>query len=469
MTYAGRSFAFSDVIDTSLSQTFSAFSGVIADVSEVSLSLDLGIDVPQAVENGHDLSGAVGTLSLDGTVKMVGRVIRPVYGDPTEAEGVVHFTLREAIIDDSAKVPGPLAKVDEVSWPTHDPDVRGRVYPEVFGAPGAGVCPGSPAYLLDTAAAASQYILIAGHIVEATTVRLTNSSAEWVDDYAVEHITDGRGVTVAVIDALEKANIVTEGDELWVEWSGGNGRSAGAGDVLVHYMSQSTLRLDAGRTGAALQPLNSYILAGYIDERVEPMEWVADNLLELLPFSLARDVDGLYPLVYQHHIRAAEAIAHLTVGPDCVPLSPVTYEGDPITDFRLSYLQRADTGDYLGAAVATEDDNDFCATARSRYRGDAHDGRYSVEMETDIVYDAATADRIVAQHVERNALRARSTQYRLDRTVWGTLVKAGRFITITDPDRSWSSKPAWVTARTDTSSDMSITIIVKDELSRDLR
>lgn len=470
LKYAGHTFDLSDQVDVQLTAAFSVFSGSIAEVSEVSLTLDLGIDIGAAVERGYDLSGATGTLSLDGKRVLVGRAIKPVYGDPNEALGVVHLTLRESVIDDTALTPGPLAKVDEISWPLHDPNVRERVYPEVFGAPGNGIGPGSPCYLLDTNHTVDQFALIAGHPVEATTVTIHNSTQEYTETYDVIHMADGRGQAVAVVDFRQHpGTLVDEGDELWVEWTAGDARSGAAGDVLARLMSLSAMRVDPGRLDASIQPLNSFLLAGYFDERVNPMEWIGDNLLPILPLTIARDVDGLFPLVYQHSITEAEAVAHLIVEPGvCTATSPVTYDGDPVTEFRLEYQHRADTGDYLRTAIVTEDDNDFAATARLRYRGDAHDGRYSQEMATDIVYETATADRIVAQLMERKALRARSTQYDIDKDVWGTLVKAGRFVTITDPARSWTRKPAWVTARTDTSLGISITLLIKDELTRDL-
>lgn len=467
LTYAGRSFTFAD-IEPQLTAQFSVFSGIISEVSEVSLTLDLGIDVPQAVENGYDLSGTEGVLSLDGVVVLNGRAIRPLYGDPTESEGIVRLTLRESVIDDTAMVPGVLALVDTDTWVRHDPNVRSRVYPEVFGAPGRGVSAGSPAYLVDTAAAGTQYVLIAGHTVGAVSVKLHNTTGAYVESYTVLHVADGRGHVCAVIDIQEHAAVVNEGDELWIEWTS-NARSGLAGDVLAHWMSLSAVRVDPGKLAAAIQGLNSYVLAGYVDQRVAPLEWVADNLLPILPISLSRDVGGLFPVVYEHSIVASEAVAHLVVGADCAPISPVTYEGDPLTELRLSFAPRADTGDYLLTAAATEETNEFAAKARLRYRGDAHDGRYSEDMATDIVYDGATGDRIVASIMERRALRARTVQYECSRAIHGALVKAGRFVTITDPGLKWTAKPAWVTSRTDTSDGMTIGLLIKDELSRDMR
>lgn len=468
LKYAGRTFDLSDQVDVQLTASFSVFSGTIAEIAEVSFTLDLGIDIPAFVEAGYDLSGATGTLSLDGDRVLVGRAIKPVYGDPREALGIVRLTLRESVIDDTSLVPGPLAKVDSITWPLHDPNVRGRIYPEVFGSPGNGVSAGSPAYLLDTVPQGTQYILIAGHTVRAQTVKIHNVTDEFVESYIVLHIADGRGAVVAVVDAKEHGGAhMREGDELWCEWSG-EARSGAAGDVTAHYLSQSAVRIDPGRTDASIQGLNSYILAGYFDERVSPLEWVADNLMPILPFTLGRDVDGLFPLVYQHHITESEAAAHLVVGPDCLPSSPVTYDGDPLTEYSLEYRQRADTGDYLATAVADESNNGYAEAARNAYRGDAHDGRYADSMATDLVSDGATADRIVAQIMERRALRVRTVQYELDRAVWSALVRAGSFVTITDPDRAWDRKPAWCTARTDTSNGLSVTLLIKQELTRDL-
>ncbi len=78
LKYAGRTFDLSDQVDVQLTASFSVFSGTIAEIAEVSFTLDLGIDIPAFVEAGYDLSGATGTLSLDGERVLVGRAIKPV-------------------------------------------------------------------------------------------------------------------------------------------------------------------------------------------------------------------------------------------------------------------------------------------------------------------------------------------------------------------------------------------------------
>lgn len=471
--YAGRSFIFTDQIDVQLSEEFPIFSGVVAEVTEVSLELDLGIDVPAQVEAGRDLSGSEGSLSLDGTVALVGRAIDPSYGDPTEPAGLVRFTLRESVIDDTSLIPEPAAKVDADTWPDHDPNVRERVYPEVFGAPGDGVGPGSPGYYVQISQPgppAADYLLIAGHEVLALSVTVHNLTQDWAEVADVAHVQDGLGRSVAVVDLADLAGAAfDEGDEFWVEWTGGDARSGAAGDVLAHYMARSTLRLDTGRISTAQGELNRYLLGGYFDERINPMEWIADNLLPILPLTLARNVGGLFPLVFRSSVTAADATAHLVAGPDCVPTSPVTYEGSPLTELLLAYQLRADTDERLKVAIADETNNFYAAVARARYRGDAHDGRYGEEIETDIVYDPATAARIVAEILKRRAFRVRVVEYRLDREVWAERVNAGDLVTITDPDRAWTAKPAWITSRTDDQVGMDVALMLQDDPPRDPR
>jgi hypothetical protein len=470
----GRTFTFADQIDIDFSSEFSIFRGAMAEVSDASFTLDLLVDVAALVQQGFDLSAGVGTLSLDSAVVMVGRVINPVYGDPTEAQGIVRFTLRESVIDDTALIPDALAKVDLTTWPAHDPNVSERVYPDVFGAPGKeGATAGSPGYLVDTNATGTQYVLIAGHPVDAavtTTATLHNVTRAEVTPLTIVNTKDGRQREVAVIDGQEGGGITIDtGDELWIEWSGGAAASGGGGDVLARYMGQSTLRQDVGRIASAIAPLNAYTLAGYIDTRVSPMEWGGSNLLPILPITIARDVGGMYPIVYRSSVKASDASAVLTVGPDCVAMSPITYTGEPITEFRLSYRNRADTNDSQLIATATEAENYYCQAARNRYRGDAHDGRYSEELQTDIVDATATAELIVAELVKRRALRQRSTSYRLDRTIWSTRINAGDVVTITDPDRSFVAQVCWVTSRTDDNLGMTIGVLIHEDPPRDTR
>lgn len=466
--WTGRRFRFTDALDVAWDTTAPIASGKLAGVQEVPLTLDLDVDVPALIAQGYDLSQAEGELFLDDVKVLRGRAVNPIYGDPLEPTGRVRLTLRQSVIDDTALWPPPGLMIDDETWPNHDPASGGQVYPMVWGAPGADVCAGSPAYLVYNAAQVDQKVLVAGHSVGAANVRLikvASGGTATAETRAVSHQQDGRGVLVAIVVVPSTSTLypIAEGDELWVKWDGGDARSGLGGDVVADLLSYTTVQTDLGRVAVAVPPLNVYSLSFFINARVVPLEWLGDNLVGLLPISMVRDEGGLYPVVWRAGVTSRDAVAHLTVGrPDVVALGPISYRGNPVNEYTLRYQLRADTGDYLAASTADDSTTYYAEVSRVRYHGDSHDGRWATEDETDIVYDTATADRIVMERVRRDAFRRRTFTLWIDRAVWGR-IRAGDLVTVTDSARALTSHLAWVETRRDSDDGTEIDLVLEED------
>lgn len=468
LRWAGRVWEIAEQLDVDWSASVPIASGGATWPAEVSLTVDLGVDVAELVARGHDLSQMEGELHLDGRRVMRGRARAPVYGDPTEPPGIVRLTLRQAVSDDSALYPDAHAVISPRTWPDSPEESHGSVYPQIWGAPGRGLCAGSPAHLLAGPPVSSgpQHALIAGHAVASSTVIVIAPDLEVAATLPVVHIQDSRGRTVAVVDlydtAIDSGGTVDleAGLELWVCWTT-PARSGLAGDVVAELLALSSGRIDWGRAAVAVEALNQYRLDFYLDERVRPHGWIGDNLMPILPLTLAMGPDGEYPVVWRRATREG-AVAHLVVGgPDCVATSPIRYVGDPVNDVVLKYTYRADTEDYLGIAVADEETHPDCERSQVRYHGDEHDGRYATVLETDVVYDDPTADLICSAYVARYAMRSRTVGLWLDRRIWGH-VREGDEVTVTDSARHLDRVPAWVERRVDSEDGVSVAIVLQE-------
>ncbi len=250
------------------------------------------------VAEGWDLAAGVGELSewIPGRtweqrqVILTGLLDAPTYGARGEP---LAFTLKNHPMQDRAQLLPSTAIVDDDTWPLADDRAKGRSYPTVIGKPGTiGTTrlPGSPGLLVNDV---SRYLLIAGHEVEATSVEIADITEDpllWAT-HAVTHRTDGRGRTVATV-TLQHATPVkyNAGHDYAVCWgySGAGGglynrtRSTSmrtAGDVLAYLFEQSTLSIDRGRTAAAVNQLQGYLVDAYIDEPVGVWEWLLLDVL----------------------------------------------------------------------------------------------------------------------------------------------------------------------------------------------
>ena len=333
----------------------------------------------QLVARGHDPLRARGSLSIwvpgttyeDRQIVLEGQLVQPLYGEAGEP---ITFSLEDTPLVAGGLFPAETLVVgDEGFAPTSSeltgiafaaygfisphvvtidtsssaPDrAVGRIYPTVIGRPGfytrAGepsistAQPGSPGIVIDEGATTVNKILVAGHWVNAGSLRLKASDGST----EVVSVTNGRddlGRKVATVTPTSTTNAA--GNTFLVQWQDSNGTLAavdrpsadmkGAGEVLEWMLRQTTLPIDRGRLSAARAELDSIQVAGYIDDTVVPFVWIQDNLLPILPVSIRRGPQGLYPVVWRWRATVADAIAWLSEGDDLHRTGPVEYVTTP--------------------------------------------------------------------------------------------------------------------------------------------
>ena len=449
-----------------------------------------GVDVAALVESGRDLAAATGELCLwiVGTTYenrrriLIGNVSEPEYGAPGEP---VSFTLEDLPYEDRAIIPAANLTISGdtfASLPNDNNDTQ--PYPIVFGEPGAfaktdgtaGTTRGSSAFVLSTAAGV-ETLLLAGHHVKASTVKIRDATGKNSQDgVTVSNTIDALGSPIATAINVNLGGIDNEYYAIWNNGGGianryNDGSLSGGGELLRYVLGLSSLRVDAGKTAAAEGLLNQYRFAGYIDDSVSPWEWLQDNVLPLLPLSIANGPDGVYPIVWRLDAKAGDAAAHLDASKHIERAGPVTYNRrDVVNELSLSFAYDAERGIYKRKITLSGDGSDlslsdvytnaYARVSQMRY------GKSSNTLETDIVYDQNTAEKILNWKIRASAFPSRAITYTAPASMaW---LQRGDVVTLTDSDLSLSSQVALVQSVSIRLSSLSVTLLINEDPFREL-
>lgn len=444
ISWLGRQFEFHEVLAT-LSEDWAFFkSGRSVRSASFSVVFPPDIDPALLVSQGHRLAGATGSLSLDGVVHLIGLLEEPRFG---RASHPVEFTVREAESEDGGLIPDTFdvslysradldraARIEDardtfvylerffprlagaaeaLPFPAMAPEHVGRVMTVVWGRSGRGgpgldsdgivTFPATPAPVIDNTPGAEK-ILVAGHLCGAGVVRVwgPDAAGELTSVGAtVESAKDafGRDITRVTTAGLLSVDESRTEDEWYIGWdSNAEPLPGGAGDVLMLFLRHTTYRLDFNRLGTLVPALNArYQLAGYLDEQVSPSEWIADHLLPILPIAPVWGRDGLYYAMWDPD---APVVDRFVAGPEAVFDAEMQYSDvAPVNRFQLNYsLRIAPKEQYRRTAMADRTTTVYAAVSEARY------GLRTEMLDSDVVQDRETAERIVLEQVRRRAL-----------------------------------------------------------------
>jgi len=428
-----------------------------------------------------------GTPLEDRVVMLRGGLEGVAYGEEGDPVG---FTIQSDDFTDHNLFPDVAASINKKTWSTADDKALGAVYPFVFGKPGKTQDPAgndinvsaTPAYLIQKNTSPplnDGKLLIAGHRVLASTVTIFDQTTLTEATCAVTHEANGLGriCALALIDASAGDVDAELGHEYFVKWTdalGGfvsrrpsrTGKAMNdAGELLVYLLQQSSIQYDEGRVAAVADQISAYRVGGFIGERVSPWEWLVDNLLPLLPVSIGTSgAEGLYPIFWNMNATTEDAVYQLVEGSgisgNCYRASDVSYKDlDLANEVRLNFAfdieqdkpksnttlnGTADSlppsgltdsavivtsasdgtvGDFVDASV-TGWPNAYVRFSQSRH------GKRSLEFDSRIVYNRATADTIVTWVAQARATKPRLVSYNVDtKLAW---LQPGDVVTITD-------------------------------------
>lgn len=420
----------------------------------VALSFVWPDDVAALIEEGHALDGAEAELAQHAygddwsqrRVVVRGQLVDPEYDAAGEP---VTCSLEEQISDDQTTLPFDLVTITYGTFPTGtglistlDDEAIGKVIPLVYGTPGGGVVPGSPAYFLGAGAGGVSLVyVIAAHTVAAATVTLQAEDYTTSTAQAVQHWTLADGRIVAYVEVSSGFSVSRDARVIWNDGAAladetGTG-IVGAGDLMAYVLRRSTLRVDWGRLNAQADALNAYTLGGYIDEPVPLGEWLRSVVLDVIPAGIVIGPGGVYPLVWRWEAQATDAILDLDADgdPSVERASRVSYTGsDEIANtIRLRYRLDARRDDYAADEVATaRPELPWTPTSSELVRSYARYGTRVLERESAVVHDEVTAVKVVQWMTARYALPSRSVSYML--APRHSFLQRGDVVTLTDSE-----------------------------------
>ena len=463
----------------------------------VPVEFDLGLDVAALIEEGHDLAGCVAELAqlAEGDAWtsrrpfVRGRLQEPQYGaegenvrasieqDVLSSEETIDVSVvagqdaLDALIATGTYVVHVVDPTAGLIAPTFD-----HAAPIIIGTPGNAGASGSPtkhiAYAEDAPSGAVFLVyLLAGHAVAATTVLLTNSNDGTTGTGTVLNLSvNGTTIALGMYD-LTGATLNYLGP-ISVTWNDGGGlldETGGtlttAGDFLAWLLRITEQQVDHGRVNAAREALRAYKVGTYLDEAITVADYIREAVLDVVPVSVTVGPRGVYPYVWRHDATTADAIAHLDVTehPDLEREDVVTYEdGDRVVNtLQLMYQWNPQTESYGAEIWAVGDPasrprglrfGGLASLTRSYWsdpvlaRSVARYGVRRETLETAIVADTLTAERVLAWRSRRWALPSRVVEYGCaQRWAW---IEPGDFVTVTDPDLAWAKRLCLVQSRT---------------------
>ena len=474
VTFAGREFYFSTRPQNISGIPFAG--GLSADWTDaldlfnhsptllsIPLTLIFPEDVAALVAKGHDLWKGTGELSLwvegrpydDRIVLITGDMVDPSYGADQEP---VKFSLEANGFQDSRLTHTQTQKIlPLVTWGLFGipNSSENKWYPIVFGTPGrytnsdgsSTSTLGSPAYVVDTSGPTPKAV-IAGHDVEAANVKIYNTRTGIAGVVAVTSGLDVLGQIVSTVD-FPSAFLFpyTSGDPIFVIWDQGGGglwndtRTAartGAGEIITYLLRLTTLKTDIGTWRALGPALDSFKLAGYIDDAVSAWEYIEDNILPLLPLSVFSTGEGISAVLWRREATKDEAVGAVTTGGGVARVGPVEYEKQTLyNDIRIDYAKDAESGDYLrssgvvGSRKPGTDEPDLFSTSFSRASFLRY-GEKARSLDTDIIYETATATNVLQWMHRAAAFPYRVILY--DVPVRLGFLRRGDLVLLTDPE-----------------------------------
>lgn len=373
------------------------------------------------------------------------------YGERLER---VTFNVVRRIRTRGRMFPTPGMVVDEDTWPVRalwnvPETILGAFYPIIVGAPGttAGVTGGNPAtdglMVEQRAATLGDRLMIAGHRVQATSVTVhdyTDETAPISNVIAVQETTDLVGRIISYCDLTVFGAAIQPGDVFYVSWdangNGGglkstttNGLLRGGHEIIVWlYETWTDTDIDDPSFSAHADFLNAYKFDTFINEPIDPEEWIQSEIIPFLPIAPLEGAEGLYFYRRRFNASRTEAVARLDADTQRISRgSAITTQSTQIVnEVTVEFQPDRSTGRFRSRVTISADDltrgedeleaglleNDvrIQASYRARLSRQRFD-RQSISIQLNAVWDEPTAVRIATDIISEQALPRRFVDY----------------------------------------------------------
>ena len=340
-----------------------------------------------------------------------------------------------------ALMPSPSEVVSAETFPDATLDVVGASYPLVIGRPGVGIENGVWPGLM-YADGADDRLVVARGPVQMTEVVVANE--EDADTFPVIASTDAAGQPVAITDPIAGLGGGTANGRLRLSCTatGGGGLVdstgrlvRGAGDVILELVSlyAPAIDIDTRRIRDALPILNRYAIDTVINKPTRSWEWIRSALLPILPVNERQGPDGRYLQPWTLYPRRTDAAHHLVEGVNCERASAPTLARDVLNDFTIAFARpltgaSARKRRRMCGDVACRGEPHTAVSRAARDSFLVHGALVAQPIETGVVFDEATADRILADRIARHAQPAYVVDYLVDAELD---IREGQVVTLT--------------------------------------
>ena len=373
-------------------------------------------------------------------VLMRGKIQEPQFGDPQESDQFAAFSIEAEAMDESRLMLDNRLFVDD-RFSNRDIDTAdGKAWPIIIGTPGYSVDPdgtvkslyATPAYCIKKYSAPDAEFMVAGHLIEATSVRIQDDNQGSARKTVLTAL-DGKGNAYSYIkidnsDNVSAPSLISQepSREWWILFSPtygggianpyGDGVLTGAGDICRWALNRSGQLVDDGAWANLASFLNRYSFSGYINNPdVSAWEWLSGNILPYLPISVRAGPDGLKPVLNQlSAIVNLEPLQSISVGDieefqQISAVDTMRSTGELVNRYTLNYGKIGFSQDYSSQIRCTnfiEEDidipSDYSSLSINRY------GVKEGSESTDYIYERQTAEVIALQKVRANSLPIRT-------------------------------------------------------------
>ena len=419
------------------------------------------LDMIEEYRKGRTLEGMEATVSYilekDGTfsseeyIILKGIIQEPIIGDPLEAVGFATFSIEQKLYDLSTPLIKNANQINETTHPHADESTaHGKSYPILIGKIGETTEQGntinlfsSPTYNIkayDVGSPAHDIeFLVAGHATDATTAKISDGSTSPITK-TIERAVDANQNEYSFIDLTGESSFLYPNNtslsnnaehpsEFYVTLTNGggvvnpygNGILEGGGDIVRWALSRSDVEIDHGAFGNTSEILNEYKFCGVInDPSITAEQFINEHILPFLPIELAAGARGLRPILDQAvAIDSPYAVRNIIQDESFQRISPLETATDTSQIFnaiRINYAYNTQRGDffhslYVGAdAIGT-------INSRKNLHAIASANRYGLSVMTldaFFIYDTATANRVAADLLRKNAFPQRKIDFEAD-------------------------------------------------------
>jgi len=294
------------------------------------------------------------------------------------------------------------------------------------------------AYAQNTATEEVVRVAIAGHRVEATTVVVVADDGT-SDTLGIEYRQDDTGRDVASVNLVGSALTVAKGTTYTVKWVGDGGALidegrvvVGAGHLILYMLRTSRLPVDFGRLASARTVLDTYNVAGTIQEPVGALQYIGDALASVIPFTLTIGPQGWWAWPWPTAPRRSEAVASLDpANGDVVRDSELILDsGSVVNDIDLSYAVDQSSGNMTRRVRVGGRDTDTplgaCINSQTNY------GIRSATPENVAIERQGSATRAIVNRLSALAMPRARVSYTL--TTSYAWLRPRHIVTLNDAD-----------------------------------